>query len=199
MSKLRCFLTFWLCSLTFIAQAVDFETFTTNMRQHDLLGGQFVQEKTIQGFPKPLISKGQFTFWQKHGIEWSTVAPLASKTWITANAIKTQNQFGGQSISSQTHPMIGVIGSLMMSVFTADMSVLNEHFTSQLTSSSKGWQLDLTPRHDLALKLFKKLTIIGSDFPQTLTIDEKNGDRTLIRFQSVTPLKSVPQGLRDAQ
>ena len=199
MHNIRSWFAVALFSLTSIAYAVDFNTFTANMRQHAVLGGDFVQEKTIAGFPKPLISNGRFTFFAGQGIEWNTLAPLASKTWLTSKAITIENQFGQQSITNQTHPMIGVIGSLMMSLFTADMTVLNQHFVTTLDSAPNGWRLGLVPQSSMAKTLFDSLTISGSDYPQTIHIVEKTGDLTLIRFKAVSALKDIPEGLKHAR
>lgn len=192
MTKLRLTALVLLGCLSSLAQAIDFETFSQQMREKTHLTGQFVQEKHITGFPKPLISNGHFQFVLKDGIEWTTERPLSSKTRLTPSAITVENQFGRQSITNQTHPLIGVIGTLMMSLFSADTQVFNQHFICSAQKKKNGWELALTPQSDVAKTLFQSMNVLGDRYPETITIIEKSGDHTVIRFQNVK-VQSVKQ------
>lgn len=186
MSKWQLGFMLLLTAISATTSAIDFETFRKTTNNQNVLQGHFVQQKMMAGFPKPLTSNGVFTYHPQKGIDWETTAPLPSRMQLTTQAITLQNQFGQQALTSQTHPVIGVIGTLMMSLFSADMTILKEHFEVTIHNRSNDWSLTLKPKSQIVLTLFQSMQIDGNQYPETIKMIEKTGDETHIRFDRVT-------------
>jgi len=158
-----------------------------------VLRGEFEQSKQVQGFAKPLVSRGSFVVARERGVLWLTKTPFASQLRLTRDEIvATQNGAVAFRLDAGKEPAVRVINGLMFSLLNGDLGGLAELFKLDGTADAgKGWQLSLTPRQSALARLMSSIELSGDSYVRSIRIDEANGDRTVIRFsgQSSEPTK----------
>jgi len=188
----------WLLSLAlfFLASAHAVPDLSQAVRERlqqvPVLRGEFEQQKQVQGFAKPLVSRGSFVVARERGVLWQTRTPFASQLRLTRDEIvATQNGAVAFRLDAGKEPAVRVINSLMFALLNGDLSGLAEHFKIEGTTEGKGWALQLTPRQAALAKLMSRVELGGDQHVRSIRIDEANGDKTVIRFsaQSSEPAK----------
>ena len=158
--------------------------------QAPVLRGEFEQQKQVQGFSKPLISRGSFVVARERGVLWLTKTPFASQLRLTRDEIKaTQNGAVAFRLDASKEPSVRVINGLMFALLNGDIGGLAEHFKIEGSVNGKAWQLHLAPRSSALAKLMTNVELSGEAQVRSIRISEANGDKTAIRFsaQSTEP------------
>ncbi len=158
--------------------------------QAPVLRGEFEQQKQVQGFSKPLISRGSFVVARERGVLWLTKTPFASQLRLTRDEIKaTQNGAVAFRLDASKEPSVRVINGLMFALLNGDIGGLAEHFKIEGSVNGKAWQLHLAPRSSALAKLMTNVELSGEAQVRSIRITEANGDTTAIRFsaQSTEP------------
>lgn len=155
--------------------------------QAPVLRGEFEQQKQVQGFAKPLVSRGSFLVARERGVLWQTRTPFASTLRLTRDEIvATQNGAVAFRLDASKEPSVRVINGLMFALLNGDLTGLAEHFQIDGASEGGAWQLQLTPRQAALAKLMNRIELSGDRHVRSIRIDEANGDRTAIRFSAQT-------------
>jgi hypothetical protein len=163
-----------------LAQAVR-----ERLAQAPVLRGEFEQQKQVQGFSKPLISRGSFVVARERGVLWLTRTPFASQLRLTRDEIKaTQNGAVAFRLDASKEPSVRVINGLMFSLLNGDIGGLSELFKVEGSADGKAWQLHLTPRSSALAKLMASIDLGGDAQVRSITILEASGDKTVIRFSA---------------
>ena len=153
--------------------------------QAPVLRGEFEQQKQVQGFAKPLVSKGSFVVARERGVLWLTRTPFASQLRLTRDEIKaTQNGAVAFRLDASKEPSVRVINGLMFSLLNGDIGGLTELFKVDGSAEGKAWQLHLTPRSSALTKLMTSIDLSGETQVRSITIQEASGDKTVIRFSA---------------
>ena len=153
--------------------------------QAPVLRGDFEQSKQVQGFSKPLVSRGSFLVSRERGVLWRTVTPFASQLRLTKDEIvATQNGAVAFRLDASKEPSVRVINGLMFSLLNGDLGGLGELFRIDGTADARGWQLTLTPKQGALARLMTQVQLSGDNYVRAIRIDEANGDRTAIRFSA---------------
>lgn len=180
------------------AQAADLAAeVRTRLAQPEVLRGEFEQAKTVQGFARPLTSKGDFIVARGRGVFWRTREPFASELRLTRNEILATQ--GGQvafKLDAGKEPTVRVINGLMFALLNGDVGQLSELFKLEGTVEGKTWNLQLQPKQANLAQLLRKVELQGDGLVRRIAIDETNGDRTLIRFVNT---RSEPATLTAAE
>lgn len=145
--------------------------------------GLFKQKKYLNDLPFPLHSSGHYQFDQSQGLNWYIEHPLSSHLKIETGKI-TQYENGQAvfQIDSQKQPMLALINSIFLSVFSNQWQQLEQHFEFQTKVNQQGWQLELRPKSDF-LKTFSRSIILKGDTSlQHFRLVESNGDKIEIDF-----------------
>lgn len=153
--------------------------------QVPVLRGDFEQSKQVQGFSKPLVSRGQFLVARERGVLWHTRSPFASQLKLTRDEIvATHNGAVAFRLDAGKEPSVRVINSLLFALLNGDLQGLGEHFRleGRIDAHGQGWKLELIPRQAALAKLMSKIELSGDQYVRSVRIDEANGDRTSIRF-----------------
>ncbi|MBY0468044.1 MAG: outer membrane lipoprotein carrier protein LolA [Burkholderiaceae bacterium] len=161
-----------------LAQAVR-----ERLQQPEWLRGEFTQTKTVPGFSKPLVSRGDFVLARGCGVLWRTRTPFASELRLTRNEIRATQ--GGQTsmrLDAAHEPAVRLITTLMFSLLNGDVSGLTDVF--ELSGSTKGtrWQLLLRPKPGVLPQVLKKVELEGDDFVRRIQLFEANGDESQIQL-----------------
>ena len=153
--------------------------------QTPVLRGEFEQQKQVQGFAKPLISRGSFVVARERGVLWLTKTPFASQLRLTRDEIKaTQNGAVAFRLDASKEPSVRVINGLMFALLNGDIGSLSELFKIEGSAEGKAWQLHLTPRASTLAKLMTSIDLGGDRLVRGITILEASGDKTVIRFSA---------------
>ncbi|WP_077034410.1 outer membrane lipoprotein carrier protein LolA [Pelomonas sp. KK5] len=190
MRRFFAFLALLLCA--FAAPAADLAAAVKQqLVQAPVLRGEFEQRKQVQGFSKPLVSRGRFVVARERGVLWTTLAPFASELRLTRDEI-VATQAGGAvafRLDAAKEPSVRVINGLMFSLLNGEVNGLMELFKVDGSADAKGWKLVLVPKQAALAKLMSGIELAGDSHVRSIRIDEANGDRTLIAFsaQSVEP------------
>jgi len=92
-------------------------------------------------------------------------------------------------ISMKDQPALGIIGKVLFAVFSADVDELKRHFDFSRASppdASGRWSLVLRPRDAMVRKGIERIEIEGGRFVDSITLDEANGDVSVIRFKDTS-------------
>lgn len=182
-----------LLSLSACASAADLMAdVRARLAQPSVLRGEFEQSKQVQGFKKPLQSKGDFLVARDRGVIWRTREPFAGVLKLTANEIvATQGGDVAFRLSANTEPTVRVINGLMFALLNGDVTALGEQFKMDGSVDAKSWTLTLVPKQAAFAKILTRVELGGDQYVRRVVLDEANGDRTTIRFhgQVVEPAK----------
>jgi hypothetical protein len=159
-----------------------------------VLRGQFEQEKHLQGFKNPLLSKGDFLLARDRGVVWTTRSPFASTLVLTKERLQIRQADGSaRSLSDQGgSPAVSTANALLMALLSGDIEILSRQFRLQETLSADGsWTLQLVPKQGALKKIFKLIELHGDQHVRSVHLEEIRGDQTDIRFEQLRDAPST--------
>jgi len=153
------------------------------LAQPEVLRGEFEQSKSVPGFAKPLVSRGDFLVSRERGVLWRTREPFASELRLTRKEIQAR-QGGAVSfkLEADKEPAVKMINGLMFALLAGDVAQLGELFSLNGQVQAKSWQLKLAPKQAALASLLSRIELQGDSHVRRIHIDEANGDQTQIRF-----------------
>lgn len=147
--------------------------------------GKFAQSKTLSGVSKKLSSEGFFIVDKSKGIAWITEKPIYQTLKVSDSGIRIGNKSGVlMNLDARSEPSIKYINELVLAIFSSDLSALERLFNYSGDVTTKGWNLELTPKNT-ASTLFKKITIVGGSAISRISFVSKDGDLTEVIFSDV--------------
>jgi hypothetical protein len=156
----------------------------TRLSEGQVLRGQFVQERHLQGFDNPLRSEGRFLLAPGHGLIWQTEKPFAVITVITAAGL-AQDVNGNQTLKLDAAklPFLDQLYGMLSGALTGDWSKLEAGFDVARKGTDQQWQVVLQPRKadDTAMP-FKSIDAAGGQFIDELTLTRPDGDFDKLSF-----------------
>lgn len=156
------------------------------LQQHPLVGGQFVQTRQLQGLPRPITSSGNFIFWRQHGLYWETLLPFYQATTFTADEVITWLAPEGPAQQAGARdPVQKYVNRILLSVFGADMGMIDKLFSSQWHIDGENWALELTPANSAVEKAIKHAHLSGAQHLQQLQVTSRSGDVSTMEFDRV--------------
>jgi hypothetical protein len=150
-----------------------------------VLRGQFEQEKHLQGFKNPLLSKGDFLLARDRGVVWITRSPFASTLVLTKERLQIRQADGStRSLADQgSSPAVNTANALLMALLSGDIEILSRQFRLQESlAADGGWRLQLVPKQGALKKIFKSIELQGDQHVRSVHLEEIRGDQTDIRF-----------------
>lgn len=157
------------------------------------LQGQFSQQRFLNGLTKPMMTQGDFVLLKNQGLLWQMKKPFENQLRVKADGISQWN--GSEWVSSQQLGQSEQI-KLFLGLLSGDVAALSSQFELQLNGTEKAWQLSLVPNTLLMKQIFDNIEIRGDLVVKSIEIREKQGDRTLIRFEQIQqdqPLSAFAQ------
>lgn len=176
------FIVFW--QLPALAQ-ITLEQLQTQASQYPLIRADFEQTKQISGLKQPLMSTGKVIISQQDGLWWQQNKPFALTLLLTNNQmVQTVANQPKHVITAESNPQLFQFNHLLTAMFKADRVVLEKNFTVSLTTTEQGWQLTLIPKVSPLDKLFRQIRLTGSQFLESIEMDDQQHDQTVIRFSN---------------
>ncbi len=153
-----------------------------------VLRGDFEQTRTLKGFKNPLVSRGDFLLLRSRGVVWRTRTPFASTLVVTRERLLSRGADGATTakIDARTEPGLRAVNEVMFALLAGDLATLARHFRidGELLEG-QGWRLVLTPVDAMLAGQFTRLGLEGDRHVRQVQLDERSGDRTVIRFASL--------------
>lgn len=146
---------------------------TEQMLQWPPLQGKtgFTQLKSLQGLPVPLRSSGTIAM-QDAELLWHTTAPVEQKLKISAAGVSQWQQQDYVALAGSEF-----VGQLMLAVLHQDISFIRQHFVLQPGTTNC---TVLQPQQAPLNQLFRQIELCGEQQLQQLTLQEVNGNQTVI-------------------
>lgn len=149
-----------------------------------VLRGQFVQERKMEGFSAPLKTMGDFVLAPGRGLIWEAKEPFAMTTVMTADGISQRNgSVELLNLPSSKAPFLAQLYNILGGALAGDTRTLEQHFDVVHSKNAKGWQLALTPRHGASADLaIQQIQIDGARFVDHVVVHKASGDRDELTF-----------------
>lgn len=165
-----------------------------------VLRGDFVQDKQVAGFRRPLRSSGRFLLVRGQGLAWDTEAPFPGETVLAQGQLYTRAPDGQRRVllDGQASPGAAAATSLLLALLGGDLDVLAADFELQESVDGQHWELSLEPRPGPMQAAFARLRLAGDRHVREVEVEEANGDRTLIRFEGIEEAQA-PTAAEDAR
>lgn len=157
------------------------------LAQAPVLRGDFVQEKQVAGFRRPLRSSGRFLLVRGQGLAWDTREPFAGETVLAQGRLYTRDLDGRRRLllDGAASPGAAAATALLLALLGGDLEALAADFELQERVDDAGWQLLLSPRPGPMQSAFTRLRLAGDRHVREVEVEEANGDRTLITFAAI--------------
>jgi len=170
----------------FLAASVALADGPTEKRlsEGQVLRGEFVQERHLEGFTNPLRSEGKFVLAPGHGLIWQTEKPFAITTVITAAGL-AQEVNGNQTLKLEAAklPFLNQLYDMLSGALTGDWAKLEAGFAVTRSGDDRHWQVALQPRKaDDPGMPFKAIDVTGSQFIDELLLTKPSGDFDKLEF-----------------
>ncbi|WP_375760891.1 outer membrane lipoprotein carrier protein LolA [Corallococcus exercitus] len=153
-----------------------------------LVRGQFEQKKTVAGFKKPLVSKGDFLLARDQGVLWNTRTPFASTLTLTRKSLSAEQGAGGAAyhLDSTKEPALAAVNELLFALLSGDVASLQKRFKVEgALVGAAGWKLELTPTDAGLARVFKHIRLEGDGYVRQVQLDETRGDSSVITFEQL--------------
>ncbi len=159
-----------------------------------LLYGLFVQEKSIQGIKKPLVSRGDFLVAKDKGVIWRTQKPFSAAVAVTGKGIwAVQGGSGTDPKETAAAPKrtpihqgnLGATMGMIQKILAGDASSLEKAFQVEASGNDSAWGLSLKPKDAVLARFVARVSLKGGAHVDEVEYLEANGDKTHIAFSEV--------------
>lgn len=164
----------------------------------EVLRGQFIQDRQLAGFSKPLRSEGTFVLIPGRGLIWRAQTPFQNTTVITPEGIlQLANGLEAMRLPAGRMPGLGQLYEVLGGAVAGDVAPLAQIFAVKRGADANGWQLVLTPLHpdNSGMSQIKSLIVSGRQFVDAVVLDKDGGDVDRLSFldQVVTATSPTPE------
>lgn len=161
--------------------------FASRLEQHPVLRAQFIQEKQMAAFKKPLVTRGRLVFVRGEGVLWKIEAPLKLTYVLTDNRIVEIGE-DGKAIarSAKEVPGIEQVGRVFRALLGAQTSAVADIFTIAPEGTPDAWRMTLSPKPRPLSQFMRQIRLAGGRHVEHIDIEEANGDKTAIAFRNTS-------------
>lgn len=192
----RLIITLWLCLSAVAAHAFELSDLSARLQQPQAVQGRFVQERYLVSLSKPLRTEGAFVLQPKRALLWQMRKPFAQQLRVRASGIEQWNgkhwQKSGSSAGQQKQMQ------LFLDLLGGNAQGLQQQFDVRLSGTAAAWRLALTPKTALMKQIFTRIDIDGDNAVRAIVLQEKQGDKTVMRFIRVQINPSLDADVRRA-
>ncbi len=143
---------------------VKLEDISVQLSPEENIKCKFKQEKYLKNIEKPIVSSGDFEFIANKGVFFHTTYPID----LTAD---------------YTNKNYKQINNVIKAVQTKKYSAIEKDFSFFYEKNSDNWILGMKPNEKSnAAKALESITITGSNYIKQITINQINGNKTVIWF-----------------
>lgn len=160
--------------------------------QHpSVLRGQFEQQRILDGFSKPMTSRGHFVVVRDRGVLWNTDTPFASQLIVTHDSLVQKNGNNvTQKLDANKEPALKAINGVLFALLSGDLAALEQRFTVTGEFKNKNWSLLLIPREAGWKQVLTRVELQGNQQINQLKMLDANHDATEITFFGISGAKA---------
>ncbi|WP_052065785.1 LolA family protein [Thalassospira australica] len=160
--------------------------------ENEYLRGTFELARHLNGFEKPLLSRGEFVLSPQHGLIWKTTFPFPGVTVFEEGGIFSVDQNGQRDAMAKGNETRQFV-TMISSVLSGNWNPLESQFNiSESTAKTKEWNINLTPYpNSFAGSQIELITAQGNAFVQEVVIIKPSSDQDIITFDGQT-IEPVP-------
>lgn len=173
----------WLLPALGVADDAAVSRIASLLARHDVVRVSFEQKKTIAALSKPLTSAGTMLFAKGLGIIWNTDRPFRTRLIITPRGVYREENGSVSSVLRGSESRAAEhFSRTFLSLFSGDLSDVEQGFTIEATTTGDAWSLHLLPSRDAVRRVIREIVLSGAEEPTKMLLDEASGDRTEIVF-----------------
>lgn len=174
-----------LLSLGFAADS-DLAKLKSLLAPQQRVRGQFEQVRKIKDLKVALKSSGNFEFKLPLDLKWEQKKPFVMNLEMHPDKVVQQTEDGKpQVITAEEQPIVFAFSKSFLSIFSGDQEAIKNNFDYTVLIKGKHWQMNLVPKESIFKKAISKLDISGSEFVETIEVQETSGNLTHIKFLRV--------------
>ena len=163
----------------------------------ETLQARIVQEKRLEMFQDTVISKGRFAYRRPDRLRWELTEPVVTGFVIAGSSGRRWHGLTGRTepFELERDPMMKVVAGQLLGWARADFGAMRRDYRITVVSEAP-ITLQLEP---LAANAFvAQVTMVfaeSGDHIESVTVEEKGGDQTVMRFTDVEVNRPLPDGL----
>ena len=163
-----------------LVSAVTLDELQQRFTEQPVVRAHFEQVRTIKDMPQPLRSQGEMLIARDSGLLWDQKAPFPMTLLLDdKRMVQAINGQPPQTITADNNPQMFQFNHFLRALFQADRTVLEENFRIDFKDLGAGrWSLVLTPKTTPLDKIFATLDLGGATYLETISLNDKQGDRT---------------------
>lgn len=158
----------------------------------------FVQTKHLSLLSDKMVSEGRMYYSQPDRLRWEYTSPYKYLFIFNGNKVYVGNDSRKDVIDTNTNKVFKEVARIMMSTVTGTALSNAADFDTEAAEEKGSWMVTLVPRKKEMRRMFAKITMTFSksaSMISELSIYEKNGDRTDIKFKDVLSDAKVDESL----
>ena len=158
----------------------------------------FVQTKHLSLLSDKMVSEGRMYYSQPDRLRWEYTSPYKYLFIFNGNKVYVGNDSRKDVIDTNTNKIFKEVARIMMSTVTGTALSNAADFDTEAAEEKGSWMVTLVPRKKEMRRMFAKITMTFSksaSMISELSIYEKNGDRTDIKFKDVLSDAKVDESL----
>ena len=158
----------------------------------------FVQTKHLSLLSDKMVSEGRMYYSQPDRLRWEYTSPYKYLFIFNGNKVYVGNDSRKDVIDTNTNKIFKEVARIMMSTVTGTALSNAADFDTEAAEEKGSWVVTLVPRKKEMRRMFAKITMTFSksaSMISELSIYEKNGDRTDIKFKDVLSDAKVDESL----
>ena len=103
---------------------------------------------------------------------------------MTRDRLLQRQPDGSQQIvlDAAQSPALAALNALLMALIRGDLELLAQQFSIEEHVDAAGWRLDLRPTDAGLQRVLTAVSLAGDRHVRSARIEEKSGDRSVIRF-----------------
>jgi hypothetical protein len=151
--------------------------------ENEYLHGRFELARHLDGFEKPLLSRGEFVISPQNGLIWKTTFPFPGITVLEGDGIFTITPNGDRNAMASGSETLQFV-RMISSVLSGNWNTLQSQFDiTKNSAQSSTWDVLLTPNTNSAVATqVNRIAASGDIFVKTVTIEKPSSDRDVITF-----------------
>jgi len=160
----------------------------------ETLQGRVLQEKRLEMFQDTVSSRGRFAYGRPDRLRWELTDPVVTGFVVTGSSGRRWHGLTGKTaaFTLESDPLMRMVAGQLLASARADFSPLQKEYRISVASEAPVTLL-LEP---LIPNAFVERVIVtfskGAEYVETVTIREKGGDQTTIRFTEVEVNRPLP-------
>ena len=150
------------------------------------LSGRFREEKTVAGFPKPMISTGTFRFAGSE-LRWTTESPFASEIRVSPAGIEMISGETRRMLSAKDIPAVGRFARMLADFLSGRLDSVREAFDLTAERLPDG-RIAVTalPRAKALGETIREVRLYGRTHVEEVVMTAASGEVSRMRFTDVS-------------